>query len=480
MTLSEIDDKILEIEENAKNSLAVASNGKTVLKTDLEYYETLIKMKALLDNPDVKANIEKYQEFAAILGIKQPPKKRTRKSSTPKQKKKVATEPVVAEEKKTEPVVSVVENTESVTEPIVKATEAPVIVPVTEPVVAVVPLLNPIEKKDPLLLGAGEPEVKKPEPITEVPTEAIVEDYSYRKTKGEIIQDLPLYDRSEQKFNDPGMSAEEIKASQEKLASIPVMSPEKAEAYVKESLNIPDIEVSSTEAPAYKPMSAEEIKAAQEKLGMNPASATPKAESYSAMTPEEIRAAQEKLGTTPASSSSESEGYKPMSDEEVKAAQEKVKSTSKAPTSEPDQPDFMDDIDFEPKKKKKKVTKRKGFFNWMKGSVKGFVVCKGIAFLENNMKRSEEFRKINDMLLNYRLVYKTRSIEENKANIDSINQTIGMSTTLPINEKIILLKRLRRIIQLTERRNKRLAKDQAKVDDLSAVIDDIDSVDLKR
>ena len=406
MNISEIQEVLTDIESRSheahRGRFQVASNSKVVFKDELQDYENLLQ--GIEDIRTLDAFVAEHQAIIdQYLALR---------SKVDSIKLPVKSEEV----KKEEPaIVNTSEVKEAKTEPVVSNTKD---------------LITTDEKKE---------EVKVeivPTNTSEVPllvpgAQPSIDQYSYRLGRGEIIQDLPINDRSEQTFKTAGMSSDAIKESQDKINAIPVVDPKK---YVD-------------------PIQAEidRRKAEWDKEKSKP---NPEPSGYVPMTPEEIEAAKQKI--KPAA---------PMTDEEIEASRKKIGETDPnnkkdpEPAKEPTSTSTIENKKDKKKGKKRKVTKRRRF-DWKnnfitQGFNKAYLVIKGLVFSENMAGRTKDYVNACIALGNYRASYKNRTPDVNVKELEAIDRSIASSTMLTLEEKKRLYKKMTKLARQVERRNGR-------------------------
>ena len=472
MDLNTIEESIKRLQEKSErahfDTFQIASDGKNILKADIEAYEVLLKNLAVareyeeyrhvneavinrflelqdrvqhLDNVDVPANDGIEKATGAVTADAEPTQARTEVT------------PVIDMPDQEPERVPAVENpvTERVEEPVVASTLTGAVVnpKVEEPGAEhrVEPAAEPAKEELAVVEAPRAAEEPKPAEEPESGTRAdaleepIIEDkYAYRLNKDQIIQDL-----SEQTFKTSGMTPDQIRTSQDLINSVPLMD---------ESKYVDPIQA---EIDRLKNEYDNRSKAEPE------TSPNPAAEPYHAMTDEEIKKAQEKIG----------DPYNPMSDEEIEASRKKLgfdkpqapSQTQAKPASEPNKP-------AEPVKpadkrsEKKKVVNRKKF-NWKDRVSKKVAQLKGILFKENMKGRSQDYMNICQMIANFRVKYKNISVTDSNKGLEDIYNVISNSKGLAFEERKRLYRKLGRVAKAVERINrKKQSKALNDVDDL--------------
>lgn len=422
MNISELEQAIKEIEARSQESheatFALASTDKFILRTDIEKYEELLRDleaikqfdKFVAENQSV---VDEYRRLEARVGqIKKPAQKVVNRRKNTGTKKKTAAAPEIKAPQIEERKDAV--GSEVVLEPEVREqSKAPVVEPEFK-----MPDFSMIQA-----LPAGREE----QPVKKTFEPPVIDLGSYRLKRDNIIQDLPINDKSEQVFKSPGMTAEQIKASQDLINSIPIMSPESVDPIQAEiDRRTKEFDAAKAQpvvesAPeAYKPMSDAEIEASRRKLSESVPAAKP-------MTPEEIEAARRKIGVEPPKA------------EPAPAAPEAPKAK---------------------KGKRKKVTKRRRF-DWKNnfltnGIKKGYLVVKGLVFAENMNGRTKDYVNLVAQIGAYRSTFKKRSQEVNQIEFEVLDRKISESTMLTVDEKKRLYKKLTALARSVERQNRKI------------------------
>ena len=263
MDYQSIEERIRDIEERSdearRDTFQLASNGKFILKEELETYNQLLK------------NLEDVEEYRRFYEA-------NREIIDQHLKLKAKVESF---DKPLESDLDVSTDVKDVQES--KADSKPEIdIPIHEDITAE----NKTESEEPVMLSAPKPLELPAEPIIEPTVGTYNEQYAFHKSKDEIVQDMPIFSKEEQAFNAGGLSDGEIKDSQDKLDSIVEVSPEidPIEAEIQARIanmtgstpqmadNIVSLTTTDNVAPQnennYKPMTDEEIKESQEKLGL--------------------------------------------------------------------------------------------------------------------------------------------------------------------------------------------------------------------
>lgn len=409
MGLSEVEKKIQEIEERSNRRyddlFKSASNGKRILKEDAERYEKLLQDKEKLRQYEefVKANqaiISKYNMLHSEL-----------KSS-------------------------------GITVPEIKAETAALVGPI-----------QTSEKKE--IIGVEPP--KKEE--TTMALEPVGE-YSYRLKRGEIIQDLPIQSKDEQKFASPGMTKEEIAFSRGKLDGIGIVD---SATYV-DPIEA-EIERRKAEYEAQK-------KAKHPEVGpvVPPVVDVPKGPSVTPEVPVvEIPEEPVVAAPVPGAPQPPKKEFEPIPIEQIAKEAEKV---ANAATK---------------KKSRKKKVKNRRKFDWSKlkdgfknkitdpiksAWNKSTIVLKGLFLSENLTNKSKSYQQIYPMILALRATYKHRPAEVNMRELVAIDRTISSKTDLTLSEKKRLLTKLSALHKSIE---KQMKKQQSKAVD--AGVDAIDDLD---
>ncbi|MBE6148390.1 MAG: hypothetical protein E7167_02720 [Firmicutes bacterium] len=455
MNISELEKAIKEIEDRSKQSheetFALASTEKYILRTEIDKYEGLLKdLEAIRQYEQFVADhqdlVEEYRRLETRVGqIKKPAQKVVNRRKSTGAKKKPATTTEVKVEEKVVPEVEV--TTEVAIQPEVK-----------------------VEKKNSgtntefklpdfsLIQALPAGKAKEEEIVVEKP---VVDPYAYRMTKDKIIQDLPIRDLSEQKFQTPGMTDDQIKESQAKLAAIPIVDPKTYIDPIEEEIERRKKEhdaIKKAPVSEYKAMTDEEIEAARRKINDVP---------VTAMTEEEIEASRRKINEVPVST---------MSPEEIEAANKRIGDLTGGKTEpKPEEPSA--------KKETKKVVKRRRF-DWKnnfvtRGINKAYLVIKGLVFSENMNGRTKDYVDLSIAIANYRSAFKGRSPEVNNKELTAIDDRISKSEMLTVDEKKKLYRKLTKLAKQVEKENRR--QQNAAMKDNHNIIDDLsDSFGLGR
>ena len=244
--INKIEESIKVIEAKSDRSyfdmFQKASNGKIILKSDLDGYEKLLQNLSIAqkyveyrrENESVINGYLRLQEQINTMNMpiqdnksnEQPVEKTQVVSSEEDTLKDSEIEKPLEEEKVEESLKTDISNEEEIAAPVI-----------------------PLE--DAVITDEAKSTIVDPAANLGVFADKYIDDeYSYRLKKNEIIQDMAINDKSEQVFKTPGMTDEEIKNSQELLnaTGMPVESP-----------------IISGEN-TYKAMTSEEVQNSQDKL----------------------------------------------------------------------------------------------------------------------------------------------------------------------------------------------------------------------
>lgn len=464
MDLNTIEESIRRLQEKSDRvhfeTFQIASDGKSILRTDIEAYEVLLQNLTVarefeeyrrvneavinrflqlqdrvehLDRVDVPVNEVIERSTGAV----------TSEPDSPIREETPAVEPVVVpvvEEPKREETEAVEPTT--IDTPVEEKNEE--VVQDTPEVSEKAEVSEPIAKNEEVISKeTPAEEVKTSEKEPEIPTvvaPVIDNNFEYHLNKDAIIQDLPVMDKSEQTFNTPGMTDEQIKTSQELINSVPVMDmsnyidPIQAEIDRRKAEYDNRIKAQNAE-PTYKAMTDEEVKRAQDNINGN---------TYKPMSPEEITGSREKLGFE--------ESATPSVDEENKTQENAATVTPKAEEAKTENKEQT----VSNSKKKKVVGFKK--FNWKDKFTKKITQLKGILFKENMKGRSIDYMKICQMVANFRVNYKNASVLDNNKGLENIDNVISASKGLTFEEKKRLYRKLTRLAKAVERVNRKNQK----------------------
>lgn len=431
MNISEVTNKITDIEtrsEEAHRRSFDEVNGRWIIIDEADAYRDLLeKQEAIRQYEEYVAQnqavIDQYEKLKKgaykvtepVVGapvVAEEPKKKTRKVTNrrPAGKKKAAPKKA-AEEKGEQPQ------------------------PIEPTAITNVPVVEPVKNEEPKMVEV---------PLLGPAVEPSLDPNSYRLKRGEIIQDLPIHDKRDQVFTTPGMNADAIKASQDKLSQIK------------------EVDMTTYKDPI-------EIEIARRAAEWEAEQAKKKAESapYKPMTPEEIEASRKKLGfDTPA---------KKMTPEEIEASKKKIAESDpkKEPKKEPEKTTTPEETKGKKKGKKQIVTKRRKF-DWKNNSItqgfgKAYTAIKGLIFAENMAGRTKDYMNACILIGRCRAAYKTRTPEVNIRELKAIDHNISTSVDLTFEEKTRLYKKLTKLSRQVERYNRKTQnkafKESAKIID---------------
>jgi len=183
LNLTELKNMINEIEARSSKLVGIASNGKAVLREDLERYNALLELKKVYENN--RETIRKYNALVQKSGIE---------LLDDEQKLQVEM-PVSVEEKLADEAREIAINNEEQT---IVENEVP----------------QSILEPEQVTINPSKEEVAPFRPMTDEEIEASRKKLlEVPEVAPKIIQDLPLLDRSKQIFHAPAMSHDEILAS---------------------------------------------------------------------------------------------------------------------------------------------------------------------------------------------------------------------------------------------------------------------------
>ena len=460
MDLNTIEESIRRLQEKSDrahfDTFQIASDGKSILRTDIEAYEVLLQNLTVarefeeyrrvneavinrflqlqdrvehLDRVDVPVNEVIERSTGAV----------TSEPDSPIREETPAVEPVVVpvvEEPKREET-EVVEPTTIDTHVEEKNEE---VVQDTPEVSEKAEVSEPIAKNEEVTPAEDVKTSEKEPEIPPVVAPVIDNNFEYHLNKDAIIQDLPVMDKSEQTFKTPGMTDEQIKKSQELINSVPVMDmsnyidPIQAEIDRRKAEYDNRVKAQNAE-PTYKAMTDEEVKRAQDNINGN---------TYKPMSPEEITSSREKLGFK--------ENATPSVDKENKTQESTATVMPKAEEAKTENKEQT----VSNSKKKKVIGFKK--FNWKDKFTKKITQLKGILFKENMKGRSIDYMKICQMVANFRVNYKNASVADNNKGLENIDNVISASKGLTFEEKKRLYRKLTRLAKAVERVNRKNQK----------------------
>ena len=268
--------------------------------------------------------------------------------------------------------------------------------------------------------------------------EVVVDNPLYGKVRPDIVQDLPIHDTTaSQEFNTPGMTGEQIKESQDNISEIDPLEAE--------------INARFAEAYADDPERGKILDAGRRRAN--------EAQMYEQAAYDKVMAEKEKMDFYP-------EGEVPDQDERI---QEFLNMRNNHGTSSQGQPEnpspevpVQEKAQTKRSEKSKKVTKREKF-SWANKAKKNVARLKGILFKECLKGHSDDYKRLNQWIANFRVNYKNASAENNNNGLASLDALISKSNQLSFQEKKRLYRKLEKLSKAVEKLN---SKKQASVESL--------------